>query len=194
MKSVGFEKFLQEYNASGKEKIDGYTLGYFDHMTVAERSHAFLLLTQELQNSAVAIDPLFYINKSEACTVFEEKYLTEKKVGQVNFHLVTKLWSCQKSDIYAEEFAACYGSISEYSLIAYINDAATIDHQKASDVLVKIILDSDKEYVRRQAAKALASKMFIADEVEKKQFINSVIVENRQERQLALENRFAGYQ
>ncbi len=118
MKSVGFEKFLQEYNASGKEKIDGYTLECFDQMTSAERNHAFLLLSQELQNSAIAIDPLFYINESEACIIFDEKYLTEKEVGQVNFHLVAKLWSCQKSDIYAEEFAACYDSVSEYSLIA----------------------------------------------------------------------------
>jgi cephalosporin-C deacetylase-like acetyl esterase len=49
MKNVGFEKFLQEHTASGKEKIDGCTLDYFDHMTNAERNHAFVLLSQKLQ-------------------------------------------------------------------------------------------------------------------------------------------------
>lgn len=186
MKSIGFEKFLQEFNSSGKEKIDGYTHGHFDQMTNPERNHAFQLLSQELKQSAVAIDPLFYIDKLEACTIFEDKYLTDKKTGNVNFHLIAKLWLCQKSDIYAEEFLQCYDSVSEYSLIAYINDAATIDHQKSNDVLAKIIVDSEKEYVRRHAAKTLALKMEITDEVEKRQFVNSVTVENSHDRKLAL--------
>ena len=173
MKSVGFEKFLQEHTASGKEKMDGYTLDYFDQMTNAERTHAFTLLSHELQNSSVAIDPLFYINKPEACAIFKEKYLTDKKVNHVNFHLVAKLWSCNKSDIYAEDFAACYESVSEYSLIAYINDATNIDHKKSSEILAKIILDCEKEYVRRHAAKALTFKMSIVDEIERKQIADS---------------------
>lgn len=186
MRSISFENFLQEFNASGKEKIDGYTLGYFDSMTDAEKNHAFNLLNEELQNSAVAIDPMYYINKSEACTRFEHKYLAEKKSGHINFHLLAKLWSCQKEDIYAEEFAKCYNSISEHSLIAYINDSATIDNQKLNEVLVKIILNSHKEHVRRHAAKVLASKVSIIDESGKKDFINAVIVENLQARKLAL--------
>lgn len=193
MNVTNLEKFLQELNGSGKEKMDGYTLSYFDNMTDVEKNHEFDLLSQELQSSSVAIDPMFYINKSEACSIFEAKYLTEKEVGQVNFHLVAKLWSCNRSDIYAEAFEKCYNSISEYSLIAYINDASTIDHRKSKEVLVKIILDSDKGHVRRHAAKALVLKTKITDEVEKRQFVNSVVVDNRQDRKLALENRIINH-
>jgi len=43
--------------------------------------------------------------------------------------------------------------------------------------------------VRRHAAKALAFKMSITDETERKKFINSVVVDMYQDRKQALENR-----
>lgn len=187
MRSEYLENFLRELKSTGKEKVEGYTLSNFDHMTKPEKELAFDLLRQELNHSSVAIDPMYYLNKEDACLIFKQKYIEQKNNGHVNFHLVAKIWNCEKSDTYAEAFEQCYDTLGEYSLIPYINDADTIDHPQSVIALAKIIIDSEKEYIRRYAAKTLIKKTEVLDDDRKNEIVNLAASENIQDRRKAIE-------
>lgn len=65
-------------------------------------------------------------------------------------------------------------------------------HEKVNLLLLGILMVyPPREWGDRSghAAKALTFKMSIVDEIERKQFINSVIVNNYQDRKKALESR-----
>ena len=61
MNTRGFDSFILEMSATGREKLDGYTLAFFDQMSVAEKEKAFLLLKDELPVFYGAVDALVYI-------------------------------------------------------------------------------------------------------------------------------------
>lgn len=174
MHSIFFDNFLKEFNSTGREKADGYTLVNFDKMPEDERKIAFNLLSQELEKSSIAIDPISYIDNNNAHSLFIKKYLEQKKIGHVNFHLVAKIWHHERSDFYVDEFVKCYESLNKTSMISYINDAEKIHHEKTTSLLIKIIINSDQEYIRRHAAHQLLKRTNNLDVPTKEKIIENL--------------------
>lgn len=56
--NAAFDQFIKEYNATGRKKIDGYSLPNLDRLNPAERLQAIEILKEEVIKNTWGIDGL----------------------------------------------------------------------------------------------------------------------------------------
>jgi hypothetical protein len=67
--SDAYQQFIRQYNATGREKADGYARAHFDGMTPAEKAQAFDLLKDEVARHPSFVEWLFYVDAARAAPV-----------------------------------------------------------------------------------------------------------------------------
>lgn len=67
--SDAYQRFIRQYNATGREKADGYDRSHFDGMTPAEKAQAFELLKDEAVNLPEVVKWLFHLDAARAAPV-----------------------------------------------------------------------------------------------------------------------------
>lgn len=159
-----YENFIKEYESTAKEKVDGYTLSNFDRMNNKEKEDAFLLLSEELNKSSVAVDPLVYLNQEDAYPLLINKYENDKKNGHINYHIAAILYRCSENEVYVNDFISCYPNISDLEMNPYLNDAAKIKKDDIDNLLVTVINSRHKQYIRRQASIFLLERFLTTEQ------------------------------
>ncbi|MCW7536726.1 hypothetical protein OOT46_02510 [Aquabacterium sp. A7-Y] len=61
-----FANFLKQYNATGSEKADGYSVDHFDGMSEQEKQQAFAMLSEQADVDPESAQWLFYLDPSKA--------------------------------------------------------------------------------------------------------------------------------
>ncbi len=69
--SAAFDAFLNQFNATGSNKADGYSATCFDNMTPDEKLRAFEMLSDEIEAVPQSAQWLFYIDDKKALAVCE---------------------------------------------------------------------------------------------------------------------------
>lgn len=166
MNTRGFDSFILEISATGREKHDGYTLVFFDQMSVAENEKAFLLLKDELPVFYGAVDALVYIEKQKALPIIES-YLSGFDSDQQKkaFGLYAILYKENPKTEYAEKIVSGWdikAPTSRLALISHIKSLTT--HPVFIELLKKALFTEVDENIHSLVAACLLDKYGITRE------------------------------
>ncbi|EEF23147.1 conserved hypothetical protein [Ricinus communis] len=106
--SKAFDRFLHEYNADAREKLDGYTAPNFDQFSQDEKIQAIALLKNEVIDNGWGIEALAYLDKPAAMEALETivKTWSIERISKA-FVIFYWLYKLTNDEIFAEKFCEC---------------------------------------------------------------------------------------
>lgn len=106
--SKAFDKFLHEYNADGREKLDGYTLPNFDEFSPNEKIQAIALLKNEVIDNGWGIEALAYLDNAVAVDALETviKTWSQERISKA-FVIFYWLYKLTNDEVFAKKFCEC---------------------------------------------------------------------------------------
>lgn len=158
--SDAFNKFLDEYNANGREKLDGYTLIYLDSLKGDERDQATEMLRKETIRDGMGMEGLVRINPDVALkTLLQVEQEWPETRTQKSFELYYWLWKLTNEESYAEKFCSCRPFSSEASIVPFYTHASwIIESPTIEQMLRQAIYVEINKIGLSTAARALLNK------------------------------------
>lgn len=106
MSSQNFKIFLNEYNRSGKEKLDGYSSGILIGLEGEERQQAIKMLSEEAVSLGAAIDALAILDKDYTLDLLK-KLTSEVTPSPRETHKYLWIWRLEQTESNANSYFSC---------------------------------------------------------------------------------------
>jgi len=152
-----YSNFLDEYHATGRKKLDGYSFIDSNKITLEEKKDIIDKLKEEIYFFSGAIEPLIRLDKDEAIESLET--LTEKQEQKKlakSYQVFFWLWKLTNKEKYLLNFFSCLPKISESSKISYFTNAKSEKkHPIMKEIFRDAVLNEKDRTVRGIAAEAL---------------------------------------
>jgi len=170
-----FNKFLNEYNATGRQKLDGYTLSYLDSLESDERQQATDMLREETIRDGMGMEGLVHINRNVALnTLLQVEQEWPQARTQKSYDLYYWLWKLTSDEAYAAKFCGCRPFLSDASVTPFYAHASWIVESPTIEKMLRqaILVEVDDTGVST-AARALLKKYGIdkADPAKKTEYL-----------------------
>jgi hypothetical protein len=143
--SEAFNTFLAEYNATGRQKLDGYTLVDLDSLTGDERDQATEMLREETIRDGMGIEGLVRINSEVALkTLLQVEQEWPEARTQKFYDLYYWLWKLTGDESYAAKFCSCRPFLRDasinsfYAHASWIIESPTIEKMLREAILVEV--------------------------------------------------------
>lgn len=158
--SIAFDRFLKEYSATGREKLDGYTLVNLDGLTAVEREQAVALLKSEAPRFVGAYEPLARLSPAAALEVLLLiEHDQPKSEFRAAYVLYFWLWKLTGQEGYETKFVESRRSVPASSLPAYFAYAAQMADSRHIEIMLEgAILSETDETAVGSAARTLLNK------------------------------------
>ncbi|MCW7536727.1 hypothetical protein OOT46_02515 [Aquabacterium sp. A7-Y] len=135
MNSLAYQKFLSEYSATDRAKLDGYTLAYLRDLSEDEKDRAIALLSEEAMSFYGAIEPLALLAPNTAVKVFKDIEKTDApEILRQSYPVYFWLWKLTGDESYAIKFVGCRPYLGEYQISPF--------YVMASEALASKTVDS----------------------------------------------------
>lgn len=170
--SIGYTKFLSQFNASGSQKAQGYDASHFDGLTQQEQDAVFTHLERELIAPGV-IGWLFHLNPQKAERVLLE-YLADEKNTSGRHRVYISLFHYTGKTLFLEQFERGFSQFYDWEkadAIKLYNAYAPAGNGKC-DFLKSVIIQEPDAKTVKQAADSWLRQMGVptATEMERKNF------------------------
>jgi hypothetical protein len=161
MHTQSYKAFLRQYQAQGREKLDGYSSSHFDGLSADERLEVFDLLRKSLldANDDTAIYGLAYLDPQRALEVFNEfdrkidTYSIEYPKLYYWIHVITKSSSSLNKLLECGEQGSYYTKLETITHIEKLPNYCTILKWLKSRIFVEteavVVHAASAELLRR---------------------------------------------
>ncbi|MCW7536725.1 hypothetical protein OOT46_02505 [Aquabacterium sp. A7-Y] len=120
MSSVAYQKFLSEYSATGRAKLDGYTHAWLLQLSEDEKEQAIALLSEEAKSFYGAIEPLALLAPNTAVKVLKDIELTKAPdILRQSHPVYFWLWKLTGDESYAIKFVECRPYLEDYDIPSF---------------------------------------------------------------------------
>lgn len=161
--SAIFERFLSEHQATGRAKLDGYTLEGLETLEGKERQDAIDILKTEITHNAWGVEALARIDGQEAVEALKsalDGWPTDQKNSAYQTYFW--LWQLTTEDEYAQKFCLCRPYLrenQENKIIEYYSHAARgTESPTITAMLKKAVLTETNDVGLSTAIRALLAK------------------------------------
>jgi hypothetical protein len=170
--SDAFNKFLSEYNATGRQKLDGYTLSYLDLLKGDERQQATDLLREETIRDGMGIEGLVHINPDVALkTLLQVEQEWPEARTQKSYDLYYWLWKLTNDEGYAAKFCVCRPFLSDASVTPFYAHASWIVESPTIQKMLReaIFTETDSTGLSTAAGALLENAKISFDKIDTKE-------------------------
>lgn len=154
--SNSFSRFMEEYNADGIKKLDGYTLSLFSNFNDTEKQKAFDLLSDELISHPPAVLAMSCIDPQKTISVIEN---IRKKEIELSNEILCEAYKVTNKKEYLTEIFNKRNTLKNNDLIPYyVNLCELIEIDEVNSFIKKAILEESNSTVLSITSRALLKK------------------------------------
>jgi hypothetical protein len=104
--TITFDKFLSQFNSSGRQRLEGFDKSHFEGMTPSEMAQAESMLEQEAKGkSLVAIDALGTLASERAVAILVDILNQIPATSAARVEVLASLWRATQDVAYQNEIA-----------------------------------------------------------------------------------------
>lgn len=161
--SAIFDRFLSEHQATGRAKLDGYTLEGLETLEGQERQDVIAILKSEILHNAWGVEALAQIDRQEAVEALKSALGSWSPEQQRSaFQTYFWLWQLTNEDAYAQKFCLCRLNLredQENKVIEYYSHAARgTESPTITAMLKQAVLTETNDVGLSTAIRALLAK------------------------------------